>query len=108
MACFFRRRKFCRFNRRNVKEIDYKDLDTLESLFTETGKIVPSPYQGTKAQVPAVSWVLLSSAPVYLALLPFTDSHGSLISKVMTNPGYRTSMRGLRGIHHARASKPLS
>ena len=29
MSRFFRRRKFCRFSAENVKEIDYKDLDTL-------------------------------------------------------------------------------
>ena len=42
MARFFRRRKFCRFTAEGVKEIDYKDLDTLKGYITETGKIVPS------------------------------------------------------------------
>ncbi len=28
MARFFRRRKFCRFTAEEVKEIDYKDLET--------------------------------------------------------------------------------
>ena len=37
MARFFRRRKFCRFTAEGVKEIDYKDLDTLKSYITETG-----------------------------------------------------------------------
>ena len=42
MARFFRRRKFCRFTAEGIKEIDYKDLDTLKAYVTETGKIVPS------------------------------------------------------------------
>jgi len=42
MARFFRRRKFCRFTAEGVKQIDYKDLDTLKAYITETGKIVPS------------------------------------------------------------------
>ena len=42
MARFFRRRKFCRFTAEGVKEIDYKDLNTLKAYVTETGKIVPS------------------------------------------------------------------
>jgi len=42
MSRFFRRRKFCRFTAEGVKEIDYKDLDTLKQYVSETGKIVPS------------------------------------------------------------------
>src|SRR5690606_10055946 len=50
MARFFRRRKFCRFTAEGVKEIDYKDLNTLKAYITETGKIVPSRITGTKAK----------------------------------------------------------
>ena len=42
MSKFFRRRKFCKFTAEGVKEIDYKDLNTLRQNLTETGKIVPS------------------------------------------------------------------
>ena len=42
MSKFFRRKKFCRFSAEGVKEIDYKDLNTLRQYLTETGKIVPS------------------------------------------------------------------
>ena len=49
MARFFRRRKFCRFTAEEVKEIDYKDLNTLKAYVSETGKIVPSRITGTKA-----------------------------------------------------------
>ena len=37
-----RRRKYCRFTALGVSEIDYKDLDTLKSYITETGKITVS------------------------------------------------------------------
>ncbi|KZZ82195.1 30S ribosomal protein S18, partial [Oleiphilus sp. HI0133] len=50
MSRFLRRRKFCRFTAEGVKEIDYKDLDTLKGYVTETGKIVPSRITGTKAK----------------------------------------------------------
>ena len=50
MARFFRRRKFCRFTAEEVKEIDYKDLNTLKAYVSETGKIVPSRITGTKAR----------------------------------------------------------
>ena len=50
MSRFFRRRKFCKFTAEGIKEIDYKDLDTLKQYITETGKIVPSRITGTKAK----------------------------------------------------------
>ena len=36
-----RRRKYCRFTALGVTEIDYKDLDTLKSYISETGKKFP-------------------------------------------------------------------
>ncbi|PKM31876.1 MAG: 30S ribosomal protein S18 [Gammaproteobacteria bacterium HGW-Gammaproteobacteria-11] len=75
MARFFRRRKFCRFTAEGVKEIDYKDLNTLKAYVTETGKIVPSRITGTKAKYQRQLGVAIKRAR-YLALLPFTDSHG--------------------------------
>lgn len=74
MARFFRRRKFCRFTAEGVKEIDYKDLNTLKAYVTETGKIVPSRITGTKARYQRQLGVAIKRAR-YLALLPFTDSH---------------------------------
>ena len=50
MSKYFRRRKFCKFTAEGVKEIDYKDLETLRAYVTETGKIVPSRITGTKAR----------------------------------------------------------
>ncbi|NWN92467.1 30S ribosomal protein S18 [Marinobacter adhaerens] len=74
MARFFRRRKFCRFTAEGVKEIDYKDLDTLKSYITETGKIVPSRITGTKARYQRQLATAVKRAR-YLALLPYSDSH---------------------------------
>jgi small subunit ribosomal protein S18 len=74
MSKFFRRRKYCRFTAEGVKEIDYKDLNTLRQYVTETGKIVPSRITGTKAHYQRQ----LSSAVKrarFLALLPYTDNH---------------------------------
>ena len=74
MARFFRRRKFCRFTAEGVKEIDYKDLNTLKAYVTETGKIVPSRITGTKAKYQRQLAVAIKRAR-YLALLPYTDQH---------------------------------
>ncbi|MDZ7825228.1 MAG: 30S ribosomal protein S18 [Gammaproteobacteria bacterium] len=74
MARFFRRRKFCRFTAEGVKEIDYKDLETLRQYVTETGKIVPSRITGTKARYQRQLSRAVKRAR-YLALLPYADSH---------------------------------
>ena len=74
MARFFRRRKFCRFTAEGVKEIDYKDLDTLRGYITETGKIVPSRITGTRARYQRQLASAVKRAR-YLALLPYSDSH---------------------------------
>ncbi|MEB3735187.1 30S ribosomal protein S18 [Halopseudomonas pachastrellae] len=70
---FFRRRKFCRFTAEGVKEIDYKDLNTLKAYVTETGKIVPSRITGTKAKYQRQLAVAIKRAR-YLALLPYTTA----------------------------------
>ncbi len=74
MARFFRRRKFCRFTAEGVREIDYKDLNTLKAYITETGKIVPSRITGTKAKYQRQLATAIKRAR-YLALLPYTDGH---------------------------------
>ncbi|AUB77999.1 MULTISPECIES: 30S ribosomal protein S18 [Spiribacter] len=74
MARFFRRRKYCRFTAEGVKEIDYKDLNTLRQYITETGKIVPSRITGTRAKYQRQLSTAVKRAR-YLALLPYTDSH---------------------------------
>ena len=75
MARFFRRRKFCRFTAEDVKEIDYKDLNTLKAYVSEIGKIVPSRITGTKARYQRQLATAIKRAR-FLALLPYTDSHG--------------------------------
>ncbi|KAB7628363.1 30S ribosomal protein S18 [Alkalilimnicola sp. S0819] len=74
MARFFRRRKFCRFTAEGVKEIDYKDLNTLRNYITETGKIVPSRITGTSARYQRQLARAIKRAR-FLALLPYTDRH---------------------------------
>ena len=74
MARFFRRRRYCRFTVEGVKEIDYKDLNTLKAYITETGKIVPSRITGTKSRYQRQLAAAIKRAR-YLALLPYSDSH---------------------------------
>jgi len=74
MSRFFRRRKFCRFTAEGVKEIDYKDLDTLKGYVSETGKIVPSRITGTKARYQRQLATAIKRAR-YIAILPYTDNH---------------------------------
>ena len=74
MSKFFRRRKFCKFTAEGVKEIDYKDLNTLRQYLTETGKIVPSRVTGTKARYQRQLQTAVKRAR-FLALIPYTDNN---------------------------------
>ncbi|MCC7330847.1 MAG: 30S ribosomal protein S18 [Gammaproteobacteria bacterium] len=74
MSRFFRRRKFCKFSAEGVKEIDYKDLETLRQYITETGKVVPSRITGTSASYQRQLALAVKRAR-FLALLPYTDKH---------------------------------
>lgn len=76
MARHFRRKKFCRFTAEGVKEIDYKDLNTLKGYVTESGKIVPSRITGTHARYQRQLSTAIKRAR-YLALLPYSDAHKS-------------------------------
>ena len=71
---FSRRRKFCRFTAEGVKEIDYKDLNTLRQNLSETGKIVPSRITGTKSRYQRQLATAVKRAR-FLALIPYTDNH---------------------------------
>ncbi|MDZ7810598.1 MAG: 30S ribosomal protein S18 [Arhodomonas sp.] len=75
MARFFRRRKYCRFTAEGVKEIDYKDLNTLRNYITETGKIVPSRITGTSRASYQRQLARAIKRARFLALLPYTDRH---------------------------------
>jgi small subunit ribosomal protein S18 len=74
MSRQFRRRKFCRFTAGEVKKIDYKDLATLRSYITESGKIVPSRITGTQARYQRQLAKAIKLAR-FLALLPYCDQH---------------------------------
>ena len=69
-----RRKRVCRFTQAGIKEIDYKDLETLEDFITETGKIVPARITGTSARYQRQLTRAIKRAR-YLALLPYTDKH---------------------------------
>ncbi|HIM05716.1 MAG: 30S ribosomal protein S18 [Candidatus Thioglobus sp. MED-G25] len=69
-----RRRKFCRFTALGVTKIDYKDLDTLKSYISETGKIIPSRNTGTKPRYQRQLATSVKRAR-FLALLPYSDQH---------------------------------
>src|SRR3546814_8300742 len=74
MSKFFRRRKYCKFTAEGVKEIDYKDLNTLRQNLTENGKIVPSRITGTKSRYQRQLATAVKRAR-FLALIPYTDNH---------------------------------
>ena len=74
MSKFFRRRKFCKITAEGIKEIDYKDLNTLRQYLTENGKIVPSRITGTKAKYQRQLQTAIKRARE-LALIPYTDNH---------------------------------
>ena len=74
MSRYFRRKRYCRFTAEGIKEIDYKDLNTLKNYITETGKIVPSRISGTSARYQRQLQIAIKRAR-FLALLPYCDSH---------------------------------
>lgn len=69
-----RRRKVCRFTVEGIKEIDYKDLNTLKGYITETGKIVPSRITGTSTKYQRQLANAIKRAR-FLALIPYCDRH---------------------------------
>ena len=71
----FKRKKFCRFTAAGVEQVDYKDVDTLKDFVQENGKIMPARLTGTKAHYQRQVDTAIKRAR-YLALLPYTDSHG--------------------------------
>ena len=71
----FKRKKFCRFTAEGVKQIDYKDVDVLKDFISENGKIIPARITGTKARYQRQLATAIKRAR-FLALLPYTDSHG--------------------------------
>ena len=70
MARFYRRRKYCRFTAEGIKEIDYKDLETLKANISETGKIVPSRITAVSAKKQRELARVIKKAR-FLALIPY-------------------------------------
>jgi small subunit ribosomal protein S18 len=64
------RRKTCRFCERNVKEIDYKNVDILKRYVADRGKIAPRRMTGTCAFHQRKLSSAIKKARL-LALLPF-------------------------------------
>ena len=74
MASYFRRKKFCAFSAGDIKEIDYKDVDTLKDYVMESGRLVPSRITGTKARYQRQLSEAVKLAR-FVALLPYCDMH---------------------------------
>ncbi len=70
----FKRKRFCRFTVAGVKEIDYKDVDTLRDFIAENGKIIPARLTGTRAIYQRQLNTAIKRAR-FLAFLPYTDQH---------------------------------
>ena len=64
------RKKQCPFTAEGIKEIDYKDIDTLAQFITERGKILPRRITGVSAFHQKLLAVAIKRAR-YMALLPF-------------------------------------
>ncbi|MBN2690147.1 MAG: 30S ribosomal protein S18 [Gammaproteobacteria bacterium] len=69
MARFYRAKSL---NLPKLKEVDYKDIETLKMYVMESGRMVPSRITGasTKEQRQVSKAIKLAR---YLALLPYTD-----------------------------------
>jgi small subunit ribosomal protein S18 len=65
-----RRRKRCPFTAAGIKEIDYKDVDTLSQFITERGKILPRRITGVTAHYQRLLSLAIKRAR-HVALLPF-------------------------------------
>jgi small subunit ribosomal protein S18 len=65
-----KKRKRCPFTAAGVREIDYKDIDTLIKFITERGKILPRRITGVSAYHQKKLTVAIKRAR-HVALLPF-------------------------------------
>lgn len=65
-----KKRKKCPFTASGIKEIDYKDIDTLSKFITERGKILPRRITGVSAGHQRKLTAAVKRAR-HVALLPF-------------------------------------
>ncbi|MFT4552339.1 MAG: small subunit ribosomal protein S18 [Chlamydiales bacterium] len=66
----FKKRKRCPFTSAGIKDIDYKDVDTMLKFITERGKILPRRITGVSAHHQRLLASAIKKAR-YMALLPF-------------------------------------
>ena len=67
---FTRRRRGCPFEAAKVKDIDYKDIETLKQFVTEKGKILPRRISSVSCHYQKKLKKAIKRAR-YMALLPF-------------------------------------
>jgi len=65
-----KKRKSCPFTQAGVKEIDYKDINTLTKFITDRGKILPRRITGVSAHHQKLLTTAIKRAR-HMALLPF-------------------------------------
>ena len=66
--------RFCRFTKAGVKEIDYKDVETLLKNIDDSGKITPSRITGTSAKFQRQLTTRIKRSR-FLTLNTYTDKH---------------------------------
>ena len=69
-----KRKKYCKFTRDGISEIDYKDTSLIKEFISESGKIIPSRVTGTRARYQRQLSQAIKRAR-YIALLPYCDRH---------------------------------
>jgi small subunit ribosomal protein S18 len=67
---FARRKKQCPFTAAGLKQIDYKDVETLKQFITERGKIIPRRITGVSSHHQKLLTKAVKRAR-HVALLPF-------------------------------------
>lgn len=67
-----KRKKFCKFSKEGIKQIDYKDHWMLRGFITESGKIVPSRITGTSAKYQRMLGQAIKLAR-FAGFLPYCD-----------------------------------
>ncbi len=66
----FKKKKSCPFTAAGIKEIDYKDTETLEKFITERGKILPRRITGISHHYQQLLKKAIKKSR-HVALLPF-------------------------------------
>ena len=68
-----KKKKSCPFRMAGIKEIDYKDMETLKQFVTERGKIIPRRITGVSLRHQRMLTQAIKKAR-YMALLPFVGT----------------------------------